>query len=200
MLRSFFVLFAAAFVAACSSDVETESGATTSGSGASTSASSVAASSSAAAGGGSTCGGLAGVTCPSGEYCAYMNQDCGADDGEGMCTPEPMGCTDEYAPVCGCDGEVYGNACAASSMGVDVSMNGDCAPPDGYFACGPDFCALAESYCEYAEPGFSGFGMYACMSLPAKCVTAPTCECLVGMAGDCKGDGATGLTVDVPGG
>lgn len=36
-------------------------------------------------------------------------------------------CTLEYAPVCGCDNETYGNACAATNNGVLSFTQGECA-------------------------------------------------------------------------
>ena len=35
-------------------------------------------------------------------------------------------CTEEYFPVCGCDGIVYSNACKASSAGVISYSDGIC--------------------------------------------------------------------------
>jgi hypothetical protein len=73
------------------------------------------------------CGGWLGNTCTAREYCAYLpGAYCGGADASATCKPRPTACDAVYSPVCGCDGNTYGNTCEAASKGTGVMSNGAC--------------------------------------------------------------------------
>jgi len=74
------------------------------------------------------CGARAGDTCTAAEFCAYQDgQLCGAADAEATCHARPGDCPATDAPVCGCDGKTYPNACAANAAGSGILAAGACS-------------------------------------------------------------------------
>ena len=73
-----------------------------------------------------SCGGLVGATCGAGSFCEYGAGQCQGLDASGVCQPRPTGCSRELQPVCGCDGEDYGNPCEARRAGTDILHGGNC--------------------------------------------------------------------------
>lgn len=54
------------------------------------------------------------------------------DGGSCILEQEPLLCTDNYEPVCGCDGIVYSNSCGAQISGVKVFTKGLCSLNSGF--------------------------------------------------------------------
>jgi hypothetical protein len=134
------------------------------------------------AGGG---GCLSNAACPADQYCAFSPGLCGRGPTPGACRPRPAACGAERSLVCGCDGVVYENECAAQVAGVDLAVMGGCkATLADWAPCGPRFCDVRTSYCEiYLSDVFEIPTTYNCRLLPAACHppadggAAPTCDC-----------------------
>ncbi len=75
---------------------------------------------------GATCGGIGGLTCPSGEGCAYPSGKCNQPDLAGTCVATPDPCPTQGPAVCGCDGKTYANSCEIAKAGVRPDHNGKC--------------------------------------------------------------------------
>jgi hypothetical protein len=112
--------------------------------------------------------------CAAGEYCARPAGHC---RDTGICHRHPAPCTEEFAPVCGCDQRTYDNPCLAAAAGANIAHRGPCAAPCGTLAGIPcpegEFCELPPGTCDTADLGGT------CVEIPAACpdVWRPVCGC-----------------------
>jgi hypothetical protein len=152
-------------------------------------------------GGGNVCGGIAGLECAMDEWCDFEPSTCIGGDEMGFCKPQPDACDFVIAPVCGCDGVVYDNECAAQQNGADINLNGGCTAPQGTFGCGAAFCNIQTQYCEVIGSDVGGEpNVYSCKPLPSP--VCSSCDCLASepCGETCMGGPQTGFTLTCPGG
>jgi hypothetical protein len=71
--------------------------------------------------------------CDAGQFCAFDVGHCGETDTPGVCMTPPDMCTMDWSPVCGCDGQTYGNVCGAWAASANPVHFGECeATPDSH--------------------------------------------------------------------
>lgn len=76
-------------------------------------------------GGGNSCS-APDYSCGAGEFCQLEAGSCGAEGAGGSCVVIPSVCTQEFAPVCSCDGLTFSNQCFAEGGGHSTRGLGAC--------------------------------------------------------------------------
>ncbi len=124
---------------------------------------------------GANCGGVSAAKCGSDQFCDFEIGLCSQSNPTGTCKSAPNSCPDLIAPVCGCDGKTYDNACKASQSQVSVANDGECA------CGGPNQTPCEQGrYCELAVGACLGPNPTGrCKTIPASCsnVQSPVCGC-----------------------
>lgn len=73
-----------------------------------------------------SCGGIQGLGCEKGQLCDLAPGECGTMDLGGVCVERRPFCQEIFRPVCGCDGQTYGNDCERIAASVPKDFDGAC--------------------------------------------------------------------------
>jgi hypothetical protein len=123
------------------------------------------------------CGGSAGGTCGADQFCKHEDGAC-APDAAGVCAHNPAICPATLAPVCGCDGTTYSNACYADVAEIPVQHTGPCETES---ACvvNQDSTCPAGQFCKPPQGQCINLGPGVCAPTPQTCPDDldPVCVC-----------------------
>jgi hypothetical protein len=113
--------------------------------------------------------------CAANEFCDFELSDCG-QTAAGTCLRRPLTCDPLVQPVCGCDRQVYQNACQAKTSGVDEGPAGTCSPCPSTIPRDGDVCLEPGLECTYGGGPRPECRVGAlCNALGAWEVTRPDC-------------------------
>jgi hypothetical protein len=111
--------------------------------------------------------------CTSGHYCQKESCD---DTLEGTCAIRTLLCAQIIAPVCGCDGQTYGNECEAAIAGVNVKSEGECEG-ETQGACKTNDDCKSEYFCSKNSCDDADEGTCAKKSEICFTLYKPVCGC-----------------------